>query len=226
MSIKINDNIISQVMNDDDFKEELREYLNEVIDDEIAKGDDMDDELVHDCVEALMALSEGTADEAVDKLRSSKNVIRFVHRKNFAAKRTRRQIAAAIAVLLIAHTTAYNTVNAYANAVDEFFSSIVEMLRDIDKEDDTNPDIEHKYASMWYEPPESGEITSVKNENDIDLSGYSFFVSDYEGNEKEVPLSDCKIIKEKAEADGKPVINVVVKYENVECPLQFILEDN
>ena len=226
MSIKINDNIISQVMNDDDFKEELREYLNEVIDDEIAKGDEMDDELVHDCVEALMALSEGTADEAVDKLRSSKNIIRFVHRKNFAAKRTRRQIAAAIAVLLIAHTTAYNTVNAYANAVDEFFSSIVEMLRDIDKEDDTNPDIEHNYASMWYEPPESGEITSVKNENDIDLSGYSFFVSDYEGNEKKVPLSDCKIIKEKAEADGKPVINVVVKYENVECPLQFILEDN
>ncbi len=225
MSMNINDKIVAEIMNDSDFENELKDYLNEIIDGEINKGDDMDDELVHDCIEALVALESSSVEEAVEKLRSSKNIVKFVHRKSFVAQARRKRIAAAIAVILIAHTASYMTIPAYASSVDAFFESIADMFRDIDEQDENDPNMTFEYDSMWYEPPEEEDSKPLKSEADLDLSGYKFYVSKYDGSEMEVPYSECKTITKTEKINGKRVLNVIVKYENVECAIQFILED-
>lgn len=209
MNVKINDSIIRTIFDDDNYKNEIVEFLNLVIDEEIAKGDDMNDELVSECVDALMSIEEGNIEKAIDDLRGSKNIIKFVHKKNFRGQTVRRSIAAAIALILIAHTTAYNTVPTYASAVDSFVQSIIDIIQNDAKETEDGTD---ECSQIYVDYPE-GFNGNINSEEEADLKGCRVFAVDYDGNEKEIPLSDCTVKKHILEDDGKKYVEVSVSYK-------------
>ena len=220
MSINIDGSIIEEILNDGKFKDELCEFLHLVIDEEIEKGDEMDDNLVSDCVDALMALEENDIKRAVDKLRSSDNIIRFVHKKQFKAQNIKRSVAAAVALILVAHTAAYTTVPTYANSVDSFVQSIIEIINiSSDKTDDGSD----KYCEIRVTLPEDFN-EHIGSLDEISLKDVKITAVDYDGNLTEIPIEECEIGEPTVIYDGSTAYaEITVSYKGNTEIIRFIM---
>lgn len=227
MDIKVNALSIEKALNDEKFKTELIEYLNGVVDEELEKGENMNTDLIEDCTEIIFELENGYDVLSLEK-DATKKIIKFC-RKNTVSKNRYRQIAAVIAVLLIAHTTTYYSVPAYAQAIDSFTSKLFDMLESASKETD---DGSNEYAQIYVITPEDFNFT-VNSADEINLDGCKVYAIPYKNvNEDldpikdgvEIPLSECKIGKPKTITDGgRKFIEVSVSYKGHTEILEFDL---
>ncbi len=214
MSINmINEEILRSIKSDKMFNEELSEFLNFVIDEEIAKGDEMDDELVSECVDALMELEQGDIDSAIEKLGGSKKIIKFVHKKNFDNKRITRTVAAAVSLVLLTNVAAVAMPqSAIAQSINTFIEWVLEELH-ID-ENAVRKHEEIASISVWYD----GEM-KVHSKDEIDKSKMHIIAYGNDGNalpDGTVKITDCEVSEpEKIIDDGVAYYSVSVKYDNV-----------
>ncbi|MDD6728415.1 MAG: hypothetical protein PUE08_04245 [Eubacteriales bacterium] len=189
MNITVSKEIIDYVCNDDLFSAELEKYLNAVIDEEIDKGDDMDTDLIDDCVNILDELENGGISSAVQFITNENKVIRFC-RKGTSSTRIRFQRAvAAIAILAVGSAALYNASPALAQQAKDFFSYVAEALGiAADRTENENSQIKSLYGEL------SDDIDlTVRNENDIDLSKINVIAVYDDGSQKEIPIKNCEI---------------------------------
>ncbi len=129
--LKLNSFILSQVLNDREALEEMREYLNCVIDDELSKNDNADCDLIDECINALEELDFEDASDAphLTALLSEEKFLKRIQKKSgLQAGRYKKLIAiCASAVILFAassvKTKSGQTVGkTISNKIASFFS--------------------------------------------------------------------------------------------------------
>ena len=102
-ALQMNAEILNRILDERAQKEEIISFLEEVIDDELARGADADCDLIDACVEVLESETES---ESFLRLLSKPSFLRAVQRRSVYYKRRYRTAAAvcACAVLLVAAT--------------------------------------------------------------------------------------------------------------------------
>lgn len=102
-ALQMNAEILNRILDERAQKEEIISFLEEVIDDELARGDEADCDLIDACVEVLESETES---ERFLRLLSKPSFLRAVQRRSVYYKRRYRTAAAvcACAVLLVAAT--------------------------------------------------------------------------------------------------------------------------
>lgn len=102
-ALQMNAEILNRILDERAQKEEIISFLEEVIDDELARGDSADCDLIDACVEVLESETES---ESFLQLLSKPSFLRAVQRRSVYYKRRYRTAAAvcACAVLLVAAT--------------------------------------------------------------------------------------------------------------------------
>ncbi len=229
MDIKVNAVTLTRALNDNSFKTELIEYLNSVVDEELENGEYMDIDLIEECTEMIFDLENGYEVLNIER-EAAKKIIKFCHKKTVNKTRY-RQIAAAIAVILIAHTATYASVPAYAEAVDSFTSRIFEMLENASKQTDDGSD---EYSQIYVVTPENFS-DSVSSVDEVNLDGCKVYAIPYEkvsenldpvNDGVEIPLSECKIGKPEIITDsGQKYIEISVSYKGHTEIVEFILNE-
>ncbi len=186
MDIKVNAVTLTRALNDNSFKTELIEYLNSVVDEELENGEYMDIDLIEECTELLFDLEKGYEVLNIER-KAAKKIIKFCHKKTVNKTRY-RQIAAAIAVILIAHTATYASVPAYAEAVD----NIVEVIQGLidgsaKRSDNKNSDV---LQVLLY--PEIENESVIQSKDDVDISKIKVKVKRLGKKDlEEVSINDC-----------------------------------
>ena len=134
MNIKVDKNTVNYIYSDKAFFAEVEAFLNSVIDEEIEKADDMDTELIDECIELLSKLDTQSNDRraVIIPMLNSKKIMNACHKRGFnnLSKGMRASLIACI-VLLSALTA--NTVIAEVfdyNIAKEVVSSISQKLQD------------------------------------------------------------------------------------------------
>ena len=102
-ALQMNAEILNRILDERAQKEEIISFLEEVIDDELARGDEADCDLIDACVEVLESETES---ESFLRLLSKPSFLRAVQRRSAYYKRRYRTAVAvcACAVLLVAAT--------------------------------------------------------------------------------------------------------------------------
>ena len=221
MSIEINKEIVKDIMAETDYKAELAEFLNSAIDDEIAKGDDMDDGLVSECVDILLELDEGSLDKALEKIGKGKNIIKLAHRKNFAKKNIARSVAAVLAFIIVTHGVAYRSATAYQNAVDRFVNEIVGILENAAKKTE---DGGFECADIDINYPDGFEKV-IHSEDEASLEGFTVTAYDFDDNRIQIPVTECETEKTVVEEDGQKYVLITVTYKGCVKTVTFTLAE-
>ena len=207
MEVNVNAAILRDILDDEKYKTELIEFLSEIVDEELEKGSHMDTALVTDCTEMIFELENGY--EALNLERESANkIIKFCHRET-RNKNGFKTVAAVIAILLIAHTTTYYTLPAYAEVVDTFVEQVMDLLRNTSEKTDDGSSI---YSELILEEPD-GFDNRISSPEEADLKGFKVYAVDFDGNKTEIPLSNCLIEKQLTDDNGTKKLEVAVSYK-------------
>lgn len=104
--LSLNSAILRQIFNDSEAINELKEYLNCVIDEELSKGDSADCDLIDECINALEELELESAEQGphLTALLSEERFVKGIQRKSVLQKDRYRKLAVicASAVILFA----------------------------------------------------------------------------------------------------------------------------
>ena len=146
MNVKVNESIINIVLNDEIFKSELIEFLNEVVDAELEKGDEMDTDLIEDCTEIIFDLENGYEVMEFEREKAEK-IIRLFNNKTEKKKINYKKVLIAAIAAIMAMTA---TTTVFADEINYF-------LHQIDQ-----------YITLLFVPPD-GAPTTVKSKKDISL---------------------------------------------------------
>ena len=212
MNITVNEKTIKSIYNENSYIDEITAFLNSVIDAEIQK-DDIDTELIDDCTNILYALQFGKEPDT-----DSVNQLLHIYKSQINKAKRKRQIAAAIMIMLVGTGALLQTNPAIAEQTRDMFSRIVYSLGIAADETDTgSSDI----VSIYAELSEDIELT-VQSEDEIYPEDARIFAVDKYDYEKEIPLSECKVNKERL--DDSHII-VTYSYEGCACSLTYTLEE-
>lgn len=213
MSITVNKKTISELLYQINGKDEMIALLNEIIDEELEK-EEMNTELVDECVQAIMDLESAGS---VNALCSYRELVRYCHSTAFKNRiRLRRALAVAAAAAIITGGT-FAASPALAQQAKNFLNSIMQSLGiAADETDIKNSDIVSIYAV-----PQENAVFTVKNESEIKTDCVKLFSVDKNNNEKELLLSDCRITREYPDSSH---IMVIYSYEGCACSIIYTLE--
>lgn len=102
-SIKLNSEILNDIFNDSDFSKEIFECLNDVIENEISKGDSADCDLIDECIDALEQLSteNGIATGSLLRLLSREKFVKTIKNHSTLGHRSQKRILAACAAVAL-----------------------------------------------------------------------------------------------------------------------------
>lgn len=218
MSIKVDRNILLEILSDETFKKELDEYLNDIIDKEIEKADNMDTELVDDSISILSALENDDYENAISNISSNDKIVRFCHRKTSSNAKKARQFAAVITLVLISAGVTIQSYPALANDIIDFFSKVTYSLG-LSADESAEGNIECSY--IRFDAPDyiTDHINSI---DDIDLSDFKFYAVDFDGNETEIPLSKCKVNNQiTKDNENNDCVIVTVSYAGASTLITF-----
>jgi len=216
VSLSINREIVLKIMNDGGFEKELSDILNE----ELAKGMDMDDELVSDCVNALTYLKNDDAENAADAVLSNKKIIRICHKKNYVRQRLNKGVAAAAILLVLTGAVTFTVNPAYAKEVKNFVVRIVQSLSTADEKTfEAASDVTSLYATFSEQPK-----MTINNENEINLDSMQIYAVTSSGKEVEIPLSECEVTKEYLTEGSEKRILLIVSYKGCSFSIIYTLE--
>ena len=214
MSININEKTLVAVLTETKGKNELITFLNDIIDAEIDKKDEMNTELVDECVQAIIDLENGENPQAIATYQS---LLKFCHTNAFKKRIRVKRAAVIAAVAAIAATVTVSSSPALAIQARNMFNSIILNLGlAADSTDSGNAEI----VSIYAQTGDNAAFT-VKNEADINTDNIGIIAVDKDNCERQIPLSDCKIQKERI--DGSHIM-VTFSYEGCACSLVYTLE--
>jgi len=189
----MNKKAVARMLDTDSFYSELREFLQNAIDEELAKDEcDMDCELIDECAQMLLSIDEGEdKNNVLFAFASSKKIIRLASSSAKSGKLSKGLVAAVAAVFAIITLFGTNAViekSSGINYIAEIGNAITEKLEEwgIIKLDDkdgeesttspsdedepqTNPDEEEQTteeASKKEETTEKDKEDSDKEESD------------------------------------------------------------
>ena len=214
MSISVNKKTLDAALSQADAKRELRFFLNEIIDEEIAK-DEMNTQLIDECVQALLDLESGQ--NVYETLASYEQLLQYCVSNAFKAKIYLKRTALVAALVAIAASVTLSLSPALAQQAKDVISSIMQNLGIA--ADSTNTG-KSEIVSIYAVPDES-ETFTVQSEEEISFNNIKIFSIDKYNCEKSIPLSECAINKERLDT-GK--IMVTFSYEGCACSIIYTLE--
>lgn len=221
MNITVSKEIVNRVYTEDLFTQ-IKEYLNDVIDDEIEK-EDCDTDLIDDCINALDAVQSKNVYPALKVMLRDEDIIRYCKRKtNLSHRKGRKAVAACLIVAVCASAALLNTDTAFARQIKDAFGRIIEALNITadSSENNDNAEISSVYATF---PPDYS--FTVENKNDIDLNGITVYAVYKDGSESIVPLSECTVnITENKGADQNSAI-VAIAYKGCAFSVVYTIEE-
>lgn len=133
MNITVNKNTIRYLYSDKTFTREIERFLNSVIDEEIEKEDNMDTELIDECIEILSRLDEEDDNAIIIPFISSEKIISLCQKKKFKMF-SRGVRAVLIACIILFSLFTANTVIAKVfdyDILQETMNTISDKLQDI-----------------------------------------------------------------------------------------------
>lgn len=221
MNLTVTAKQINEITNEKQFREELFSFLNEIIDEEIAKGDDMNTELIDECIDALDELQAQGKQKALKIVLTQKDIIKYCKKsaKVHSSKNAKAAVAACL-VMLLGSTALFSADPALAQQTKEFFSNIISALSIAAEQSETDgeTDIQSIYAVF----PKDTSFT-VKTESDIDLSKVTIKAVYGNGKEKTIPLRKCTVNKVKG-TTAKNTILIVIAYEGCSLSITYTIE--
>lgn len=218
MNLTVTAKQINEITNEKQFKEELCEFLNFVIDEEIDKGDNMNTELIDGCIDALDELQSENTAPALKILLTEKDILKYCRKaaKTNGTSRARAAVAACLIVIL-SGAAVLNANPALAQQTKDFFSKIIYELG-ITAGNSIGADDEN-ISSIYAVFPEDMQFT-VESENDISLDDIKIYAVYKSNAEKEVDIDDCtvKTVREKSN------ISVIIAYRGCAVSLTYTIE--
>ena len=212
MNITVNQKSIAYILDEQRCNNDIRYYLNKIIDIEIEK-EKPDTELLDSCTELLFELETGT----LSSFDSAEAMLKICQKSAMKNSRTKRQIAAAILIILVASGALLQTNPAIAEQTKDMFSHIASVLGIAADDTDTG---KSEIVSIYAQPAEDA-IFTVKSEDEINTDNISIIAVDEHDFEKPVALSKCKVNKEQIDSTH---IMVTYSYEGCACSIVYTLE--
>ena len=213
MNITVNEQIVKAIYDNRSYTDEITAFLNEIIDAEIEK-DEINIELIDDCTDLLYELQFGGEPDT-----DSVNKLLHIYKTQINRAKRKRQIAAAIMIMLVASGALLQTNPAIAEQTRNMFSQIAYSLGITAEKSENGENIKSLYANF-----DSKHETNVKSENDIDLTHMQIMAVADDGKEFEVPLSDCEVTKTPTEDEGEQKIIVTVAYKGAAFSVTYTIE--
>jgi len=221
VNITVSREIINRLYTEDLF-EQIKEYLNGVIDAELEK-ENCDTDLIDDCISALDAVQSHDTYPALKVMLRDKDIIRYCKRKtDLSGHKGAKAVAACLVVAVCASAALLNTDTAFARQIKDVFGNIIEALNrtaDSSENSDDN-DISSVYATF---PPDHS--FTAKNKNDIDLNGITVYAVYKDGSERVVPLSECTVSITDNKDAGQNSAVVVIAYKGCAVSVIYTIEE-
>lgn len=133
MNITVDKNAIGRLYSDKLFVGEMKAFLNSVIDEEIEKADEMDTELIDECIDLLSKLDEDDNRAVIIPFAGYDKILKLCHRNKFN-NMSRAMRASLIACIILLSALTANTVIAKVfdyNVAQEVVNSISEKLQEL-----------------------------------------------------------------------------------------------
>lgn len=205
----------------DNLTEEIEAYLNAVIDEELEK-EDINTDLIDECIDALESLGNGDSSPALRIVMSEKAVIKYCKKQARPKNPAGRRAAAAVLILALSSSAILmNTNNAFAYEVKSFFSEIIEALnRAANGSETENREISSIYAVF---PP--GYSFNVKSRSAIDTERIKIFAVYKDGTENEIPIEKCTVSREENFGGDPSAVLLVIGYDGCAVSVKFTTEE-
>ncbi|MCM1286160.1 MAG: hypothetical protein NC213_07370 [Acetobacter sp.] len=220
MNITVNKDTISYLYTDMNFISEAEILLNSVIDEELAKSDDlMDTDLIDECIDALNELSSENSFPAI-RLLTTKKLIKFCHKNTSANNSFFRRTAAAAIVIVFSTAMLFYTQPQLAAQAKELLNSIAYALGiAADNTIEENSKVKALYAQL------ADDIRlTVESEEDIDFDKINV-IAVYDDNfQKDIPMEKCQTnITRGVDGDDSKLL-LVVSYDGCAFSIVFTIE--
>lgn len=168
--LKFSLSIIRQILNDAEAAEELREYLNFVIDEELSKDENADCDLIDECIDALMELEDENLPEKphLTVLLSEEKFIKNIQKKSYLHKNRYKKLAvicASAAILIAAGSVKTDSGQTVAKVVTNKIAAVFHIESIIEKPTEENTEADLTVPETITEKP-AEEITEKPTEQE------------------------------------------------------------
>lgn len=181
--LKFSLSIIRQILNDREAAEELREYLNFVIDEELSKDENADCDLIDECIDALVELEDENLPEKphLTVLLSEEKFLKNIQKKSYLHKNRYKKLAvicASAAILIAAGSVKTDSGQTVAKVVTNKIAAVFHIESIIEKptEENTEADLtvpetitEKPTEEITEKPTEQENVPTVKAVNPVTL---------------------------------------------------------
>lgn len=166
--LKFSPYILRQILNDREAVEELREYLNSVIDEELSKDENADCDLIDECINALEELELENPFERphLTTLLSEEKFIKSIQKKSYLHKDRYKKLAvicASAAILIAAGSVKTDSGQTVAKVVTNKIAAVFHIESGIEKPTEENTEAELTVSETITENP-TEEITEKPTE--------------------------------------------------------------
>ncbi len=222
MELTVNKSILQEI-HSNTLECQVEEYLNSVIDEELLQ-DDVNTDLIDQCIDALDSLYGGDYSPAIKLLLSEKSVLKYC-KKSVSPKRKilQKAIVASLVIALGSSTIMYNTVPAFAEGVNEIFSQIISLLNLTADKSEKNGDT-GEISSIYATFPEDYSF-KIGSPEDIPLEDMKIFAVYKNNTLEEIPLSECTITIEPRFSGDESKTMVIVAYDGCAFSVIFTVEE-
>lgn len=168
--LKFSLSIIRQILNDREAAEELREYLNFVIDEELSKDENADCDLIDECIDALMELEDENSPEKphLTVLLSEEKFLKNIQKKSYLHKDRYKKLAvicASAAILIAAGSVKTDSGQTVAKVVTNKIAAVFHIESIIEKPTEENTEADLTVPETITEKP-TEEITEKPTEQE------------------------------------------------------------
>lgn len=168
--LKISPSILRQILNDREAVEELREYLNSVIDEELSKDENADCDLIDECINALEELDFENSFEKphLTVILSEEKFLKNIQKKSYLHKDRYKKLAvicASAAILIAAGSIKTDSGQTVAKVVTNKIAAVFHIESSIEKPTEENTDADLTVSETVTEKP-TEEITEKPTEQE------------------------------------------------------------
>lgn len=181
--LKFSLSIIRQILNDAEAAEELREYLNFVIDEELSKDENADCDLIDECIDALVELEDENSPEKphLTVILSEEKFLKSIQKKSYLHKNRYKKLAvicASAVILIAAGSVKTDSGQTVAKVVTNKIAAVFHIESIIEKptEENTEADLtvpetitEKPTEEITEKPTEQENVPTVKAVNPVTL---------------------------------------------------------
>lgn len=220
MNVVINQSVIKEIFSDN-LKNEIIEYLNQMIDEELEK-ENMDTDLIDECIDTIDKLEKEDILPAIHIALTEKEILKYCKKHTASSSAAKRTIAACLIVAVCSSVMLMNSNTAFAVSARELFSEIISALNLTADESQNTPTKE--ISSIYVVFPKDYSF-SVKSKKDIDLKSVTVVAVYKDKSESVVPLSKCTVNIQENFNNNKNSVLAVIGYEGCAVSVTYEVEE-